>query len=336
MPIPGHGLLCPLQLWMDDVAPLLARSTDGLTFLNAGANKGFTTAMLLQRFGGLNITNMEWYGFLQRFLHSRHARGTMHLCGVCCACVESQPAVAAPALGTTHVYAFEPVVPNYNFLVAAFEHYSTSSANATISLAALGNQRNMTVSVQTAGVVVGKENVVARAHQSGSRLRSGHDAIPVIMLDDWMKRNAIQRVDMALFDTEGWDLAILDGMAETLKAGSLSIFEIELLWPPPVAGIPKVNESLAWLHTLGYACFFEYDNGCLAPANEPRCHIPSTAVYRHQQNVVCALETPRSQDNAVTSKVALALWRISNICAASPSSLNAPKRPWIPTRDCFA
>ena len=336
MPIPGHGLLCPLQLWLDNVAPLLARSTDGLTFLNAGANKGFTAASLLQRFGGLNVTNMEWYRLLQDFLHSRHARGTMHLCGVCCACVESQPAATTPAQGTTHVYAFEPVLPNYNFLVAAFEHFSTPYANATVLLAALGNKPNTTVSVQTAGVVVGKENVVARTHESGARLRSGYAAIPVIMLDDWMKHNAVQRVDIALFDTEGWDLAVLDGMKETLKTGRLSIFEIELLWPPPVAGIPRVNESLAWLHSLGYACFFEYDDGCLAPANEPRCNIPPTATYRPQQNVVCALEAPSSHDNGATSEVVRALWRISNVCAASPSSLDAPKRPWTPTRSCFA
>ena len=112
--------------------------------LNAGANKGFTTALLLQRFGGANFTNAHWLAALRKYAGKSPI--TTHVCGVCCACVEPPPPLAAVRDSLpVNVYAFEPLRKNFGFLKHAFERFSTPRAFASVQHAALGNQRNTTV-----------------------------------------------------------------------------------------------------------------------------------------------------------------------------------------------
>ena len=73
---------------------------------------------------------------------------------------------------------------------------------------------------------------------------------------------------------------ILQGWRRSLTEARVTAFEFEAAWyETPAAGAeprgwlptrsPPLADTLAWLHGLGYDCFFEYDNGCLAPASSP-------------------------------------------------------------------
>lgn len=326
---PGDGLLCPSQNWLDHIAPLIVQNAaaSSLTLLNAGANKGFTAALLLQRFGDANFTNADWYSWLQRHLRDRHFIGTTHLCGVCCACVEPRPSPVRRRGMRVQVHAFEPVKKNYDFLVSAFARYSTPSASASIMRAAVGNQRNRSAKIMDIRVAVGKENVPASL-VAADYVPRGFASVPIIVLDDWIRQQGVTRVDLALFDAEGWDYSILDGLRETLEAGRLIVFEFEAVWRPS-AGPPFLNDTLSWLHRLNYECFFEYDNGCLAPASKP-CQPPEIVMKRGIQNLVCAC-------SACSVNAAALLWRLSNKCASSAELTNAsPNRSWVPTKTCFA
>ena len=373
--LPGDGLLCPDQQWLDHLAPwmLSRRMRDGstdLNLINAGANKGFTAALMLQRFGdaeSANFSNSDWFGALTQYLRERKLPGTMHICGVCCACLESRPPRPPSRLAQhdlrVRVHAFEPVKANFDWLSVAFPRFARNRrASASVLRAALGNQRNRTAAIAERGIVVGKENVAARlmdtAEATGER---GMGTVPIVTLDDWMEQRSIRHVDLALFDAEGWDGLVLDGWRKNLREGRVTAFEFEATWfDEPPAGAPEpsgwlptrsppLEHTLAWLDGLGYACFFEYDNGCLAPASRP-CHIPRPALQRKIQNIVCASTSApapivtdgTSAGRGETGSAAAVLWRLSNRCvvatrareSASAVTLTAPNRTWIPTKGC--
>lgn len=323
MPLPGHGLFCPQQHWLDLVAPVLAeRAENGLTLLNAGVNKGFTAASLMQRFGRWPVQNVDWFRGLQQYLQRTGARGTIHLCGVCCACIEPRPMPVTPVRSGVHLYAFEPVRQNYAFVLEAFARHSTSKAVALVLHAALGNQRDAQVSIGMHSVV-GKENVSPRLLGHNQTPDTSYVRVPVIVLDDWLPQQGISHVDLAMFDAEGWDLAILDGMNNTLAERRVKVFEFESTAKlSPVPGM-DLERTLMRLHRLGYACFFEYDNGCLAPASKP-CLPPHATFLREHQNLVCAL-----------TDFAPAFWHISDACVAgSKVQVAPPNRSWLPKKGC--
>lgn len=339
MPLPGGGFLCPASDWLDRVAPLLSRDAgpSGLTLLNAGANKGFTTALLLQRFGGANFTNAHWLAALR--MYAGKSPITTHVCGVCCACVEPPPPLAAVRDSLpVNVYAFEPLRKNFGFLKHAFERFSTPRAFASVQHAALGNQRNTTVAIPDAGIVMGKENVGPKLMGDGGR-PAGSISVPVIVLDDWLKERSIDRVDLALFDAEGWDNLILDGLKDSLAAQRVVVFEFEASYHSrwEAAGTRTLNQTLAWLGSMEYDCFFEYDNGCLAPAGPP-CQPPWPALSRTIQNVVCAAAGAQKSGRVGSTSDAVAeLWQIANACTSSDERIRAPvNRSWTPSRSCYS
>lgn len=213
MYVPGDGLLCPDQQWLDDLAPALfrarGRSAGDLHIVNAGANKGFTAALLLQRFGGVaaNFSNGDWYEALTRYLKERRLPATMHVCGVCCACREPRPLPAGSGQHTheqgarVRLHAFEPLKVNYDFLALAFPQFSTPRTLATIVRAALGSQRNRTAAIaEHKGILVGKENAPARLMDAGAPPGQDFASVPITVLDDWMQQQSIPHVDLALFD----------------------------------------------------------------------------------------------------------------------------------------
>ena len=205
MYVPGDGLLCPEQPWLDQLAPMLMRARGGtdLNLLNAGANKGFTAALLLQRFGiAVNFTNADWYRELTLYLKERHLPASMHICGVCCACLEPRPPrPVRHSRPRVRVHAFEPVKANFDFLAMMFPRFSSLKASASVVRAALGSHRNRTAAIaEHKGIVVGKENVAARLMDVAAPTERYFASVPIIVLDDWMARERIQHVDLALFD----------------------------------------------------------------------------------------------------------------------------------------
>ena len=105
---------CPGSSWRDALAPALYRPR--MTFVNAGANKGFAVAEFLQRFSddGTSPSYAEWFGNLSAI------KPTMHLkCGFCQVCEEPPPRRRLRARHVS-VHAFELLKANHLVLQLMF------------------------------------------------------------------------------------------------------------------------------------------------------------------------------------------------------------------------
>ncbi|KAG2436159.1 hypothetical protein HYH02_011663 [Chlamydomonas schloesseri] len=109
--------------------------------------------------------------------------------------------------------------------------------------------------------------------------------VDVTTVDDYVRRNGIERVDVLKIDTEGFDPAVLAGAYETLRQRRVEVlvFEYHDLWRR--SGSTRLPTCLGYLSRLGFACYFDgpalhrLTEGCW----DPRLEI------REWSNVVCAL-----------------------------------------------
>ena len=146
----------------------------------------------------------------------------------------------AGLVGTTgQVHAFEPDPRVYRYLVENTARNGLQ--NVTLNNAALGN-------------VVGPARFILRQDPTQSSLKgakvagdsTGETYIDVTTVDDYIRKNRLQRVDALKIDVEGAELAVVRGALETLKELNPSLIFIEC---DDHASAPLLNEHLK---LLGY------------------------------------------------------------------------------------
>ena len=135
------------------------------------------------------------------------------------------------------VYAFEP---------------APESAEATRTNASLNGLANLSVVEKAVGAAAGRDRLLLVEDLSWSHLESlgshpraqGALEVEVVALDDLLRDGAIEPPALVKIDVEGSELAVLEGMRET----------IERHRPPIVCELHETSEEfVATMEALGYA-----------------------------------------------------------------------------------
>jgi FkbM family methyltransferase len=77
--------------------------------------------------------------------------------------------------------------------------------------------------------------------------------VEVQTVDGFVAENKIHRIDLLKVDTQGSDLAVLQGSAATLARGAIGHVLVELNFVPMYAGQPAAHEITSYLSQHGFA-----------------------------------------------------------------------------------
>mmetsp|Transcript_14857 Transcript_14857/g.27484 ORF Transcript_14857/g.27484 Transcript_14857/m.27484 type:complete len:480 (+) Transcript_14857:95-1534(+) len=87
-------------------------------------------------------------------------------------------------------------------------------------------------------------------------------SVPCITVDQLIAREELEHIDILKVDTEGHDLAVLDGARQAIEAGKVSVilFEYNVFWPEKRKGEPALKAVVAELAQNDFACYLEGKN----------------------------------------------------------------------------
>mmetsp|Transcript_74772 Transcript_74772/g.124699 ORF Transcript_74772/g.124699 Transcript_74772/m.124699 type:complete len:251 (-) Transcript_74772:180-932(-) len=218
-------------------------------------------------------------------------------CGVCIVCRKGRIAQRAN-VEQPHLHAFE-LQPSNVLLLQQIVNLSASPID--VHDVAISNE---------SGVLYTQDNGAAAGYESvGASRKPSRGSIPrpSLSLDDFLSPVGCrtghqgqqagclplasgQHVQIVSIDTEGWDALVLHGMQRSLASHRVEFIEFEYsrAWKR-VAGEISMQQTLEWLHYLGYVCFWHGNRGQLAEANG-ECWLPDfhKRISHRWSNLVCS------------------------------------------------
>ena len=264
--------------WIESIAPaVLGKPGEKLTYMIAGANKGFNVVSFLRRYANTTVTTRLWLEEQQRYLmgsnahlprihRSRIVALSYATCGRCGGC-HDQGAVSL-ASREVEVHAFELLPDNVAWLRWAFAAFSVRH---TLTHAAVGNISGL-VETPRGGVGMGYERASASMPSEGSAPPTqGAHLGRAVRLDDYMDQEDIAFAHVVAIDVEGWDGLVLHGLERALTAQRVGVLQAELSgarWVGATTrGLP-FRETIDWMWGFGYGCFLETKSGCIHPVSD--------------------------------------------------------------------
>ena len=276
------------RTWIESLAPaLLGKPGETLTYMIAGANKGYNIVSFLRRYANTSVTARSWLEEQHRYLmgsgaHLPRAMGrSFAKCGRCGGCHD--PDVISLASREVEVHAFELLPDNIAWLRWAFAAFGIRH---TLTHAAVGNISGL-VQTPSGGMGMGYEKARASMPSDGRAIHLGR----AVRLDDYMQQEDIAFAHVVAIDVEGWDGLVLHGLERVLSVQRVGVLQAELsgaMWTGMTPrGLP-FNETIAWLWAWGYGCFAETKSGCILPVSD-RCwqHYSEGCGGRFGGNIVC-------------------------------------------------
>jgi FkbM family methyltransferase len=163
------------------------------------------------------------------------------------------------------IYAFEPISSTYQTLCRNIGNRAGIKCNHC----ALGSTPGIiNVSIQDASAWNSLKKTVAVGGKS--------EDVTVITLDSFIKESRVDRIDILKIDTEGYELEVLKGAEETLRAGKVLFIYAECTFYPEDTDHTYFNNIKSYLDNLNYDFFALYDLN----------HIPSNPTKLHYCNAV--------------------------------------------------
>lgn len=78
-------------------------------------------------------------------------------------------------------------------------------------------------------------------------------------VDEYCRRAGIDHIDVLKSDTQGFDLAVLQGADAMLQRKSVRLIYIEVIFSAMYEGMPRVDETLRFLFDHGFRVVSFYD-----------------------------------------------------------------------------
>jgi len=247
-----------------------------MTFVNVGANKGYNVAEFLSRFrhlGRPGVTNAHWHQHLIDLDPTMHAP-----CGICRSTC-SRPPPWQTFKTTATIHALELLESNVHVLNQMFNMLSVPGSVHQFAVL------NYSGIAYAPSANAGEEKFGAEA------IRRAHlRAVPAITVDDFAKKHELQHISILDIDAEGSDALVLEGATGVLQSHKVDILKFEYhsvgAWALSAWGHRNLGDVIATLYGHGYECFFDGNNGQLAPiSNVFWC---KSLEIRMWSNVVCA------------------------------------------------
>ena len=259
--------------WRRALVPVLAGSGAerpcSLNYVDIGANKGYAVSEFLQSYqSGWRASNLVWREHLR-------VADSVKACGECDSCSVPLPPVAATRACSTHILAVDLLSSNVRLLSRVFRALGVrgrvvhaAATDGSVSFVHTPSPRKALAGVESLGIAtsgprVRALTVDARAHE--------HNLTSV-------------GVDWLTIDTEGWDGLVLRGAKSLLTRRRVRVLEFEYHGIGPWRTL-RLRDTLSWLDGMGYECFWQGNDGKLAPATT-RCNFE----FRSWSNLVCAQE----------------------------------------------
>lgn len=153
------------------------------------------------------------------------------------------------------VYAFEPVPPTFNQLNMTVLSEKIFD-NIELNNLALGNT-NSEINIYMPDQDDGQASL-AKTHSVGSWINTevvNEYPCKVVKLDDYVKDNAVRRLDFVKCDVEGYELLALQGATEVIgKYLPIIYLEVFDQWTTSFGYLP--NDILDFLSPFGYSQFY--------------------------------------------------------------------------------
>jgi FkbM family methyltransferase len=152
-----------------------------------------------------------------------------------------------------HVHSFEPVSELYRKVAAITSRYP----NITSYQLALGSEtgsKTLFLSSEpgnTKSVSMSSSLYPPKDHLLYSTMIfHGKEVVNSITLDDWAKKNGIEKVDLLWLDMQGFELPALKAGTKVLSNVSVIIIELEFV--EAYEGQPLYREVKSWLESQGF------------------------------------------------------------------------------------
>ena len=306
---------CPSDKWMAKAATLLMRPA--MTFVNIGANKGYTVNGFLQVFQqGWVVSNKAWHlSWLAALTASdpnstrcspaKKVRHAMHfaadkdycckrdqafssvappwvpcMCGICADCLSARPRGIAAGAAQVTVLAVEMMQSTAQLLRQLFERHGVRGyvVNAAAS-DTIGIHKSRAVKPGEEAYGLGPTR-----QQRSENLRPGYQKVEKLTVDVLVQRHdetSNGTIDVLVVDVEGFDEEVLHGARRTLNRTRVVEFE---------SNGRRALAIVNWLnHNYNFSCFWNGGGAVheahLAPV-EGQCSFGVRSKF--WSNVVCS------------------------------------------------
>jgi FkbM family methyltransferase len=80
----------------------------------------------------------------------------------------------------------------------------------------------------------------------------GETQVEVVTIDQYCRTGGIERIDLLKSDTQGYELEVLKGAAEMIRAGRVKMIYLEMIFSDMYAGMPRFDELFRHLIDAGF------------------------------------------------------------------------------------
>ena len=272
---------CPSGRWQDSIADVLVQRSIGnasLLFINVGANKGYNVAEFMQRFHrrGQLRSSEQWHAAL---LKGSKGQGRVRYgCGLCNACR------ARPPKSRHHVHVEAHAIEMVDVNAKALQRLFTS-------FAVPGVVHHLAVSNYTGHATHRPAAAIGLEHYELGK-GPATKRVPCTTLDSFAasRLGREQEVGLLSIDAEGQDALVLEGADALLAARRVAVLEFEFIargfWRNDHPDQRRLKPTLTRLEAHGYRCFWQGENGVLAPASGP--YWCDEFQFKVRSNLVCS------------------------------------------------
>eukprot|EP00668_Euglena_longa_P046023 GGOE01061707.1.p1 GENE.GGOE01061707.1~~GGOE01061707.1.p1 ORF type:complete len:373 (-),score=89.48 GGOE01061707.1:272-1309(-) len=249
---------CPEAIWkpLFQSSRTLQALERPVVIFDIGCNKGYDAVKSLRLFSqDPRFDVMTW------------GRETRFRCGVCAQCKTNPRLEAGTASKTVHLHCIEPLPANYETVQAAADRLGLRPRGLRVVHGAFTNRSDAVARKWRAQfpVVRGWWALLPTSWKLFGAEQVGIDVnplcpgcamedVPLMVLDDYVVRENISRIDVLSLDTEGNDALVLQGGARTL-ASCVGYVEFEYGTGGAWQHI-RLPEVLLPLEEAGFVCYW--------------------------------------------------------------------------------
>lgn len=287
---------CTGSAWRESVAALPTRNTP-VTFVNVGANKGYSAVEFLGLWSQHRLDGLSWSRMISDHASKqsagdrpcqacgllRHAGEEYHRCGNCMDCRRPLP----PKHGRkgAKIHLLELTVGSRELLRHLINASHLSDEVFVHNFAA----SNTTQLVWHRPFRTGDE--MAYICQ-GERSKECPTAKQAITVDHFLRQQNLDDVYQIEIDTEGTDPLVLEGMRETLAQRRVAIVEFEVsdigYWKLGTAESRSLRRIIRRFEDAGYTCWWDLADSLGLVPMSGACWADAFDTIRRWSNVVCS------------------------------------------------
>lgn len=254
--------------------------------MDVGANKGYSIISMLKAIGFNEYSATSNLASIRSYCKSRNLTLVLE-CGVCKDCMEPHVSYGAPtpfaANQTIRVYGFDPIPSHAAYLKDTFR--SRNNVKFDFRQLALGHEHGKTTFPDSPSLF-GVESAGLRT--TGAEHKSTQINVTVSTLNDELRDEGIDFIDVLMTDTEGNDFNVAEGARSWIAAGKVGLYMFEIHRDRNKDPKNTLGAHIRRLETAKYRCFAPHSHFTSQISHE--CWDTSLEHIFGWMNVLCVNE----------------------------------------------